>query len=145
MDTHAKLNQYDQGKLKPAEAATGAQLESVLGSMKKYEGATTTKNPDWEIISGPNKGKTVDAMYTTEKLSQKEIDGLNKYYEKNMTISKSEGERPPEINNIQKHLGKADFVPVDFRVLNEANQKIFLNYVKTLPRYQQEKFIIIKE
>ncbi|WP_335957387.1 hypothetical protein [Acinetobacter bereziniae] len=70
---------------------------------------------------------------------------MNKYYEKNMTISKSEGERPPEINNIQKHLGKADFVPVDFRVLNEANQKIFLNYVKTLPRYQQEKFIIIKE
>ncbi|WP_335957390.1 hypothetical protein [Acinetobacter bereziniae] len=137
LDTHAKLNQYDQGKLKPAEAATGAQLESVLGSMKKYEGATTTKNPDWEIISGPNKGKTVDAMYTTDKLSQKEIDGLNKYYEKNMT-------KGSEKDKIQDHLGKADFVPIDFRVLNPSNQEIFLNYVKTLPKSQQNQFIIMR-
>ncbi|WP_353846823.1 hypothetical protein [Snodgrassella sp.] len=29
-----------------------------------------------------NKGKTVDAMYTTDKLSQKEIDGLDCKYPK---------------------------------------------------------------
>lgn len=146
LDGHDKLNKLDQGKLKPAEAATGAQLESVLGPMKKYElsGGQLNKNPDWEITSGPNKGKTVDAMYTTDNLSQKEIDGLNKFYEKNMTVSKVLGEPPREVLNIQKHLEKADFVPVDFRVLNESNQKIFLNYIQTLPKAQRDKIIIVR-
>ncbi|MEF9956285.1 MAG: VENN motif pre-toxin domain-containing protein [Acinetobacter sp.] len=144
LDSHKKLNQLDQGKFKPAEAATGGQLESALGQMQKYSGSTTSKNPDWVITSGPNKGKTVDAMYTTDKLSQKEIEGLNKFYEKNMTVAKKTGEFPPEIANIQKHLNKADFVPIDFRVLNKKNQSIFLNYVKTLPKSQQSKFIIVR-
>lgn len=146
LDSHDKLNKLDQGKLKPAEAATGAQLESVLGPMKKYElsGGQLNKNPDWEIVSGPNKGKTVDAMYTTDNLSQKEIDGLNKFYEKNMTVSKVLGEPPREVLNIQKHLEKADFVPVDFRVLNESNQKIFLNYIQSLPKAQRDKIIIVR-
>jgi len=146
LERQTRLNQLDQGKLKPAEAAAGAQLESVLGPMKKYElsGGQLNKNPDWEIVSGPNKGKTVDAMYTTDNLSQKEIDGLNKFYEKNMTVSKVLGEPPREVLNIQKHLGKADFVPVDFRVLNESNQKIFLNYIQTLPKSQRDKIIIVR-
>lgn len=96
--------------------------------MKKYEvstGKPLDKNPDWTIASGPNNGKTVDAMYTTDNLTQKEIDGLNKFYEKNMTVVKRAGELPPEIQNIQKYLNKADFVPIDFRVLNEKNQSIF--------------------
>ncbi|WP_287912431.1 hypothetical protein [Acinetobacter sp.] len=137
LEGHAKLNKPDQGKLKPAEAAAGAQLESVLGQMEKYNGTTTTKNPDWKITSGPNKGKTVDAMYTTDKLNQKEIDGLNKFYEKNMT-------KGSEKDKIQDHLGKADFVPIDFRVLNPSNQEVFLNYVKTLPKSQQNQFIIMR-
>lgn len=43
----------------------------------------TDKTPDFVITSGPNKAKSVDAMYNTDRLSQKEIDGLNKFYEKN--------------------------------------------------------------
>lgn len=46
--------------------------------------------------------------------------------------------------NIQKHLKKADFVPVDFRVLNESNQDIFLKYIKTPPKSQREQIIIVK-
>ena len=71
------------GKLK-AEAAA-AQLEHALGIMERYtppSGATKSASPDFVITSGPNKGKTVNALYTTDKLSQKEIDGLNKFYEK---------------------------------------------------------------
>ncbi|MDR2249439.1 MAG: hypothetical protein LBE19_07510 [Acinetobacter sp.] len=139
LNSHDKLNKLDQGKLKPAEAATGAQLESVLGPMKKYElsGGQLNKNPDWEIVSGPNKGKTVDAMYTTDNLSQKEIDGLNKFYEKNMTMGSGK-------QNIQEHLNKADFVPIDFRVLTPNNQKIFLNYLQSLPKSQRDKIIIVR-
>jgi len=45
---------------------------------------------------------------------------------------------------IQDHLLKADFVPVDFRVLMPANQKIFKDYIKTLPKAQQDKIIIMR-
>ena len=144
LNSHEKLNQPDQGKLKPAEAATGAQLESVLGPMEKYSGAMIDKNPDWVIKSGPYKDKTVDAMYTTDKLTKKEIDGLNKFYEKSMTVVDTKTGKIPGIENIQKHLNKANFVPIDFRVLTPQNQKIFLNYVKTLPKSQQQQFIILR-
>uniref|UniRef100_UPI000A9496F5 hypothetical protein n=2 Tax=unclassified Gilliamella TaxID=2685620 RepID=UPI000A9496F5 len=138
-----RLNTPDlggSGKLKPAEAAAAAQLEPVLGKMERYtppKGATQGESPDFVITSGPNKGKTVDALYTTDKLSQKEIDGLNKFYEKNMNTGKGK-----EI--IDKHLGKADFVPVDFRVLTPSNQKIFIDYIKTLPKSQRNKIIIMR-
>ncbi|WP_392390927.1 hypothetical protein [Pantoea agglomerans] len=62
------------GKLKPAEAVSAAQLEPVLGTMERYTpppGMITDKTPDFVITSGPNKGKSVDAMYTTDRLSQK--------------------------------------------------------------------------
>jgi hypothetical protein len=45
---------------------------------------------------------------------------------------------------IPEHLKKADFVPVDFRVLTPANQKIFIDYIKTLPKSQQNKIIIMR-
>ncbi|OKP28319.1 hypothetical protein [Serratia fonticola] len=119
---HDRLNTPDLGgndKLKPAEAAA-AQLESAIGTMERYApppGEKLGTSPDFVITSGPNKGKTVDAMYTTDRLSQKEIDGLNKFYEKNMVYGNGQ-------KVIQDHLQKADFVPVDFRVLTPANQNI---------------------
>jgi len=143
LEGHDRLNTPDlggNGKLKPAEAASAAQLESTLGTMERYTpspGVKSGTSPDFVITSGPNKGKTVDAMYTTDKLSQKEIDGLNKFYEKNMSTGSGR-------DVIQDHLQKADFVPVDFRVLTPANQKIFMDYIKTLPKVQQDKIIIMR-
>ena len=143
LEGHDRLNTPDlggNGKLKPAEAASAAQLEPNLGTMERYTpppGMITDKTPDFVITSGPNKGKTVDAMYTTDRLSQKEIDGLNKFYEKNMVSGNGQ-------KVIQDHLQKADFVPVDFRVLTPANQNIFMNYIKTRPKVQQDKIIIMR-
>ncbi|WP_191938598.1 hemagglutinin repeat-containing protein [Pantoea agglomerans] len=143
LEGHGRLNTPDvggNGKLKPAEAASAAQLEPVLGTMERYTpppGMITDKTPDFVITSGPNKGKSVDAMYTTDRLSQKEIDGLNKFYEKNMISGNGQ-------KVIQEHLQKADFVPVDFRVLTSANQNVFMNYIKTLPKAQQDKIIIMR-
>lgn len=79
----------------------------------------------------------VDALYTTDRLSQKEIDRLNKFHEKNMSAGSGR-------DIIQEHLQKADFVPVDFRVLTPANQNIFMNYIKTLSKVQQDKVIIMR-
>lgn len=39
-------------------------------------------------------------------------------------------------DTIRDHLVKADFVPVDFRVLLPENQIVFLAYVKTFPKAQ---------
>ncbi len=47
LDTHTQLNKIDNGKLKPAEAATGAQLTPYLGKMEPYSGPTGKANPDW--------------------------------------------------------------------------------------------------
>ena len=137
LNSQRALNLIDNGSLKPAEAAAGAQLEPILGKLARYTGTNSSKNPDFVIIEGAFKDKTIDVMYTTNKLDPKEIEGLNKFYAKNM----SKGD---EINNIKAHLAKADFVPVDFRVLDSTNQKIFLNFVKTLPKSQQNQFIIIR-
>lgn len=138
-----RLNTLDvggSGKLSPVEAAAGAQLENVLGKMKRYEpkaGEATKVSPDFEILSGSNKGKTVDFMYTTNELLPKEIEMLNKFYAKNMsTVVGKKG--------ILDHIDKADFVPVDFRVLSLENQAVFLGYVKTLSKTQQAKFIILR-
>jgi filamentous hemagglutinin len=143
LEGHNRLNTPDlggNGKLKPAEAASAAQLEPTLGTMERFTPSSEAKSgtsPDFVITSGPNKGKTVDAMYTTDRLSQKEIDGLNKFYEKNMSSGSGR-------DVIQDHLQKADFVPVDFRVLTPLNQKIFMDYIKTLPEKQQAKVIIMR-
>lgn len=53
--------------------------------MERYTpppGVITDKTPGFVIISGKNKGKTVDSMYATDRLSQKEINEINKFYEK---------------------------------------------------------------
>lgn len=128
------------GKRAPAEAAAGAQLENVLGKMERYKpqaGEAAKASPDFVILSGANKGKTVDFMYTTDKLSSKEVEMLNKFYAKNMS---TDGGKKVVLD----HLNKADFVPVDFRVLTLENQVVFLGYVKTLSKAQQAKIIILR-
>ncbi|MDD9340660.1 MAG: hypothetical protein PV362_13615 [Providencia heimbachae] len=148
LEGHGRLNGVDalgNGKLNLAEAAAAARIETALGSMERLSESTLTgKNADFIITTGPNKGKTVDLMYTTKNLKQAEIDGLNKFYEKNMTAPREIGQLPPGQQQIIDHLNKADIVPVDFSVLTPTNQKIFTDFVKTLPKSQQDKIIIMR-
>ncbi|WP_230516581.1 MULTISPECIES: hemagglutinin repeat-containing protein [unclassified Janthinobacterium] len=143
LDAQKKLNTKDvlgNGGFKPTEAAMAAQLESVLGTMDRYPvpaGGRGGKSPDFVILDGPNAGKTVDAMYTTDRLTAKEIDGLNKFYEKSFKSGSAQ-------IGIMEHLSKADFVPIDFRILNSENQKIFMDYAKTLPIDSRKKIIIVR-
>ncbi|WP_336844145.1 hypothetical protein [Providencia rettgeri] len=82
IEGHGRLNGVDalgNGKLNPAEAAAAARIETALGNMERISETTVAgKNADFIITTGPNKGKTVDLMYTTKNLKQVEIDGLNK-------------------------------------------------------------------
>ncbi|EJD6509954.1 VENN motif pre-toxin domain-containing protein, partial [Providencia rettgeri] len=148
LEGHGRLNTVDSlgnGKFNPAEAAAAARLETSLGQMDRLpEGIAGKASADFIITSGANKGKTVDLMYTTKNLKQAEIDGINKFYEKNMTVSREAGKLPPGQDQIIKHLNKADIVPVDFSVLTPKNQQIFMDYVKTLPKSQRDKIIILR-
>lgn len=119
LEAFRRLNTPDRAgsnKLKPAESAMGAKLEPLLGVMSRFENVNSrNRSPDFEIIDGQHKGKTIDVMYTTNRLSDKEIEGINRFYEKNMSVD-SQGFSKGR-DTIQDHLDKADYVPVDFRVL----------------------------
>ncbi|WP_245191450.1 hemagglutinin repeat-containing protein [Kosakonia oryzendophytica] len=148
LEGQSRLNTLDitgNNQYNPAEAAAAARLETVLGTMERItETASIGKNADFIITSGSNAGKTVDLMYTTKNLSQKEVNGINKFFEKNMTMSKAPGKLPNGQQQIIDHLNKADIVPVDFSVLNSENQKIFTDFIKTLPKSQQDKIVIMR-
>ncbi|OKP28315.1 hemagglutinin repeat-containing protein [Serratia fonticola] len=146
LEGHDRLNTPDvngNGKYNPAEAAAAARLEGVLGPLERAPD-TGGKTADFIISTGPNAGKTVDFMYTTKNLSQKEIDGINKFFEKNMTTPLKTGDIPGGQKQILEHLEKADIVPVDFTVLTPSNQKVFMDYIITLPKNQQSKIIIMR-
>ncbi|UOP01923.1 hypothetical protein [Kingella potus] len=48
-----------------------------------------------------------------------------------------------QVKQIQKHLAKADIVPLDLRRLNALNRAKVLGYVLSLPQEQQDKIYII--
>ncbi|MCH5081367.1 hypothetical protein I1A45_00395 [Pectobacterium versatile] len=146
LENYERLNTPDingNGKYNPAEAAAAARMESVFGPLERAPD-TGGKTADFIISSGSNAGKTVDFMYTIKNLHQKEVDGINKFFEKNMTVSRTAGEIPIGQKQIIGQLGKADIVPVDFSVLTPSNQKVFMDYIKTLPKNQQDKIIIMR-
>jgi filamentous hemagglutinin len=120
------LNVPDNGNLRPAQAAAAAQIEPTVGTMQPYEGLPTSggKTPDYKITNGPNAGKTVDMMYTTANLSQSEIDGMNRFFEQNMTVPKQPGKIPDGIEQIQVHFDKANIVVMDMRPLTPSNQQV---------------------
>ncbi|QMV53022.1 hypothetical protein [Ewingella americana] len=90
-------------------------------------------------VQWPAFTKSEHLMYTTNNLSQKDLDGINRFFEKNMTVSKSPEKLPDGKQQILDHLKKSDIVPVDFSLLSPSNHKIFTDYIKTLPKSQQEK------
>ena len=63
--------------MNPAEAVTAAQLEEFLGKMERAPAGAS-----YDYIT--SSGQKIDIMYSTKNLTQKEIDGLNKFYWKNM-------------------------------------------------------------
>lgn len=146
IERQSKLNIEENGNLRPAQAGAAAQIEPIVGTMKPYQGSPTfgDKKPDYTITSGPDAGKTVELMYTTNELSQSQIDGINKFFEKKMTVSQLAGNLPPAIQQIQDHLRKANFVVMDYRQLTSQNQQILTNHIKTLPSVQQAQIKIIK-
>lgn len=151
-----RLNIKDKAtnEIKILEATAGAKLEPYIGKLKrlnpKYDSdGKPIATADFEVVQGPNSGKTVDMMFTnlTLKIDPKTgvvLDKQNEYFEKNLTTIQKGRSEPILQTQIKNHLQKADIVPMDLRVLSPSNQALLINYIKTLPKDQQAKIIIMR-
>lgn len=122
------------GKVKLAEGSAAADLEKLLGG--KVERINDKDSlADFVFTSGPNKGKTVDFMFTTANGTEKEINAMNQFFNNNWNKN---------VEKLHEHLDKADIVPLDFRKLTLENQQKFENYIKTLSKSEQSKIYIMR-
>ena len=122
------------GKIKLAEGYAAVDLQKLLGGKVKRIDDVNSQ-ADFIFISGKNKGKTVDFMFTTANGTQKEIDGMNKFFNNNWDRN---------IEQLHDHINKADLIPLDFRKLNSANQERLENYINTLSESERSKLIIMR-
>lgn len=74
-------------------------------------------------------------MFTTSNGTQKEIDGMNKFFNNNWNDN---------IERLHEHLNKADIVPLDFRKLTLENQQGLHNYINTLLKLEPSKIFILR-
>lgn len=86
---------------------------------------------DFVVVYGPNKGKTVDFLFTPNtKLNESKF---NQFFDNNWSTTKGK---------IDEHLAKSDIVPMDMRSIESLqHRKQIENYVKTKPLIQQSKVI----
>ncbi|RUR90825.1 hemagglutinin repeat-containing protein [Pectobacterium polaris] len=122
------------GKNKLAEGSAATELQNTMGG-KLERVDPDASGADFVFSSGPNKGKTVDFMFTTAKGSEKEIEGMNKFFNNNWDRN---------IEQLRTHLDKADIVPLDFRNLNVDNQHRLLNHINSLSQADKAKIVIMR-
>ncbi|WP_323662020.1 hemagglutinin repeat-containing protein [Pectobacterium parmentieri] len=122
------------GKNKLAEGSAATELQNTMGG-KLERVDPDASGADFVFSSGPNKGKTVDFMFTTAKGSEKEIEGMNKFFNNNWDRN---------ITQLRTHLDKADIVPLDFRNLNVENQHKLLNHINSLSQADKAKIVIMR-
>ncbi|MCA6928881.1 hypothetical protein LF937_22255, partial [Pectobacterium versatile] len=122
------------GKNKLAEGSAATELQNTMGG-KLERVDPDASGADFVFSSGPNKGKTVDFMFTTAKGSEKEIEGMNKFFNNNWDNN---------VKTLHQHLEKADIVPLDFRNLTPANQQRILEYLNALPASQKNQIVIMR-
>ncbi|KEY57100.1 hypothetical protein SRDD_40020 [Serratia sp. DD3] len=122
------------GKNKLAEGSAASELQNSMGgNLERVD--PDISGADFIFTSGPNKGKTVDFMFTTAKGTAKEIEGMNKFFNNNWDKN---------VAQLHTHLNKADIVPLDFRNLNAENQQRLLSYINTLSPADKAKVVIMR-
>lgn len=123
------VNDVAVGTPQPGEAKSAAALETKIGTMRR---AGKVDGPvDFVVVYGPNKGKTVDFLFTPNtKLNESKF---NQFFDNNWSTTKGK---------IDEHLAKSDIVPMDMRSIKSLqHRKQIENYVKTKPLIQQSKVI----
>ncbi|MCZ4322770.1 hemagglutinin repeat-containing protein [Pseudomonas anguilliseptica] len=122
----------DTKKINLHEGQTAVQLENTFGStLKRVEPTPGQKNPDFIFVDGPYAGKTVDFMWTDQSRSVQ----LNKFFSVN-------AER--NLDQLVRHMEKADIVPLDYRNLTIENQNIINGWVERFSQEQKAKLLILR-
>lgn len=119
------------------QKATGDRLEVYDLPSEKGVG-----QPDYMIVSdGLPRGEwvTLDFMYTMDAENQFKIAQINRNFATDSARWAEQTEK------IQKHLAKADIVPLDLRYLNSVNRHKVLQYVLSLPEEQRNKIRLLVE
>ena len=138
------IQRLQNENIREHEAVTAYWIEKALNCvLTPFNGDLNGKNPDFVIQSGKLKGKTVDVMFSVENDAYR-ITHFNQNF---LRTTKKKGKVSSvweeKKDNIQKHLQKADIVPLDMRYLNTENQQKILSYVLSLPENQRRQFIVI--
>ncbi|WP_127960272.1 PilZ domain-containing protein [Serratia microhaemolytica] len=127
---------YDphSGKNKLAEGSAATELQNIMGGRLERVDSDIS-GADFIFTSGPNKGKTVDFMFTTAKGAEKEIEGMNKFFNNNWDRN---------MEQLHAHISKSDIVPLDFRNLSTENQLRLISYINMLPPVDRAKIVIVR-
>lgn len=118
------------------EAEAAALWQQAYGvKLKRYD--LPNKNPpDFMVVSDglPETWLTLDFMFTADVKNEYKLNAFNvhllKYWD-------------DVVENIQKHLRKADIVPLDLRPLTAMNRAKIIAYVVSLDEEQRNKITLI--
>ncbi|MCS4534248.1 phage minor head protein [Neisseria montereyensis] len=118
------------------EAEAAALWQQAYGvKLERYD--LPNKNPpDFMVVTDgtPETWPTLDFMFTADLSNEYKINGFN------IHVSKMWDD---VAGNIQRHLKKADIVPLDLRPLNALNRAKVITYVVSLPEEQRNKITLI--
>ena len=121
---------------KASEADAAARWQ-VAHNVKLERYALDNETPPDFYIVDADKPKeewtTIDFMYTQDPSNLFKVEKFNQYF------ADTELRWKDHQLNIQKHLAKADIVPLDLRQLNQLNRMKLVAYVLSLPQEQQAK------
>jgi YD repeat-containing protein len=118
------------------EAAMAAEFERHFGGelTRVVETGGPMKIHDFDVASGPLKGKKIDFMLTPD--SQHMANKINENFDLNM--------RRGFGLTLEGHFQKADFVPMDTRFLTPKNNDTLIRYIFSLPPEKQAKVILVR-
>ena len=130
------LEDKAQKKQSLHEAEAAALWQQAYGvKLERYD--LPNKNPpDFMVVSDglPETWLTLDFMFTADVKNEYKLNAFNahllKYWD-------------DVAENIQKHLRKADIVPLDLRPLTAMNRAKIIAYVVSLPEEQRNKITLI--
>ncbi|WP_107878524.1 phage minor head protein [Neisseria animaloris] len=121
------------------EAEAAALWQQAYGvKLERYD-LDNANPPDFLVAtdSARETWPTLDFMFTADADNEYKLDRFNRFF------AHDEAAWLKTQSNIQKHLKKADIVPLDLRLLNALNRAKVIAYVVSLPEQQRNQITLI--
>lgn len=137
------LMKAGSNNIKFHEAQAAAQLEKALGvRFEVYDlPISKGKRPADYLIVDENLPReqwtSIDFMFTEDPNKHYKVERFNQYF------AHTSEQWEQQMDGIQKHLQKANIVPLDVRRLNALNRAKLLSYVLSLPEEQRKQILLL--